>query len=80
VIATVCAGFVVLHTPVLFANVQRGRKKESLVSVLQDTLCCYVAGHILAIIKKGRLLKGGVVSTQVKMVLMMSKATHHVHY
>jgi len=39
-----------------------------------------VAGHILAIIKKGEMLKGGAISTQMKMVLMMSKATHHVNY
>jgi len=30
--------------------------------------------------KKGRLLKGGACSTQVKMILMMSNAMHHVHH
>jgi len=30
--------------------------------------------------KRGRLLKGGATSTHMKMVLMMPKATLHVHY
>jgi len=43
----------------------------------------YVAGHILAIIKKGEIVEMGACSTPTKlilMILMMSKATHHVNY
>ena len=61
------------YTPLfLFANVQKGRKVVCLVSILQDTF--------LPSSKRGRFLKGGACSTQVKMVLMMSKAMHHVHH
>jgi len=35
---------------------------------------------IISVTRYGWVLKGGACSTQVKMVLMMSKAMHHVHH
>jgi len=57
----------------LFLLMSKGGERLFVLS-----LCCRTHfGHHK---KKGRLLKGGACSTQLKTVLMMSKAMHHVHH